>query len=115
MDLNAFVQLIKQDPENVEFEQTMAVIDAHYEFTPTAFINGDTRNDENQNNGSCKVFAFALLNELAQDETLACFGRYYRQDVLSNPVGDDHQNIRNFMKHGWSGVQFETPALRDRA
>ena len=34
------------------------------------------------------------------------WGQYYR-DVLKNPDGDDHQNIRNFMKYGWEGVPFE--------
>ncbi|WP_188863865.1 HopJ type III effector protein, partial [Aliivibrio fischeri] len=44
--------------------------------------------------------------------TLACFGQYYRHDVLENPQGDDHQNIRNFMVTGWAGVQFKTQALQ---
>ena len=27
--------------------------------------------------------------------------------MVKNPDGDDHQNIRNFMKNGWEGVPFE--------
>jgi len=34
---------------------------------------------------------FAQLQQLSQAETLACFGKYYREDVLQNPEGDDHQ------------------------
>jgi hypothetical protein len=28
-------------------------------------------------------------------------------DVLENPNAYDHQNIRQFMEHGWGGVEFE--------
>ena len=40
------------------------------------------------------------------DFLLQLWGQYYR-DVKANPDGDDHQNIRNFMKYGWEGVPFE--------
>ena len=33
------------------------------------------------------------------------WGQYYR-DVLANPNMSDHQNIRNFFKYGWEGVDF---------
>jgi len=39
------------------------------------------------------------------------FGRFYREDVLGNPEGNDHANIRNFMESGWGGVKFDSPAL----
>ena len=42
----------------------------------------------------------------AEADTLQLFGRFYREDVLKNPSGDDHGNIRNFMKSGWDGVAF---------
>jgi hypothetical protein len=34
------------------------------------------------------------------------WGQYYRE-VLADPDGDSHQNIRNFMKYEWKGVPFE--------
>ena len=37
---------------------------------------------------------------------LQLWGQYYRE-VLADPDGDSHQNIRNFMKYGWDGVPFE--------
>ena len=37
---------------------------------------------------------------------LQLWGQYYR-DVLAKPDGEDHQNIRQFMKNGWDGVPFE--------
>jgi hypothetical protein len=32
------------------------------------------------------------------------FWRYYQEDVLGDPEGTSHQNIRNFMKTGWDGA-----------
>jgi hypothetical protein len=42
---------------------------------------------------------------------LACFGAYYRNDVLGNPEGSDHGNIRNFMESGWAGVKLPEGVL----
>lgn len=114
MELTEFLDKLKQTPEQVEFSDTMAVIEAHYRFTPTAFSNGDTHNEADQNNGSCKIFAFGLLNGLSEQHTLACFGRYYRDDVLQHPEATDHQNIRNFMVSGWKGIKFDGNALNSR-
>lgn len=68
-------------------------------------------NEANQNNGSCKIFSFAKMNNLSEKDTLALFGDFYRNDVLQNPEGEDHQNIRNFIKYGWNGIQFTEDAL----
>ena len=111
MQLDAFLKKLNDAPESVTFDDTMAVINDTYEFTPTAFTNGDVRNEAGQNSGSCKLFAFAMLNKLTEAQTLACFGAYYREDVLKNPEGTDHQNIRNFMKSGWGGVEFQGAPL----
>ena len=111
MELNAFLQRLNDAPESVAFNETIAVIEALYDFTPTAFTNGATRNEAGQNNGSCKLFSFAKLNGLSPQQTLACFGDYYRKDVLDNPDGIDHQNIRNFMQTGWEGIAFDGVAL----
>ncbi|EKO3372915.1 HopJ type III effector protein [Vibrio fluvialis] len=111
MELSALLTQLTEQPENVVFAEVIATIDAHYYFTPTAFDNGKTRNEANQNNGSCKIFAFAQLNQLSPEATLACFGDFYRQDVLQHPENDDHQNIRNFIHFGWDGVKFEGVAL----
>lgn len=96
--------------EVLDFAKTIAFIDAHYLFHPTAFSNGTVNNDAGQNNGSCKIFAFAQREQLNPQQTLSLFGQYY-QDVLSAPDGEDHANIRSFMQHGWAGIQFEGAAL----
>ena len=106
-----FEQLEKSAGE-ISFREVIAFIDAHYDFTPTRFTNGSTVNEANQNNGSCKVFSFAQLNGLSEEETLNLFGEFYREDVLKNPEGSDHQNIRNFMQTGWEGISFEGKALQ---
>ncbi|GAB3092825.1 HopJ type III effector protein [Aestuariicella hydrocarbonica] len=111
MSIDGFLTTLKHTPESVEFSDTMATIEEHYVFEPTRFHNGDLTNEPEQNQGSCKLLAFARLNNLSQPETLACFGQYYRKDVLEHPAGTDHQNIRNFMSQGWDGVRFEGQPL----
>lgn len=111
MELSSFLQRLDAAPGSVAFNDTMALIDSLYEFTPTAFTNGALVNDAGQNNGSCKLFSFALLHGLSPQQTLNCFGAYYRDDVLKNPHGTDHPNIRNFMNTGWAGIRFNGSAL----
>ncbi len=52
------------------------------------------------------------MNRLTPEQTLQLFGDYYRIDVLQNPDGTDHQNIRNFIKFGWNGIAFDGKALK---
>lgn len=111
MNLNQFILKLNKEPDLVEFSETMDVIDENYDFIPAKFTNNGSVNEENQNNGSCKIFAFGLLNSLTKQQTLACFGRYYRDDVLQHPEADDHQNIRNFIKSGWDGIHFSSASL----
>ena len=109
MTPDQLIQQLNQQP--VDFQQVIQVIDQHYDFTPTRFHNGDQVNEANTNNGSCKILAFGQLHQLNEQATLNAFGDFYTRDVLQNPEGKDHQNIRNFMKTGWSGVQFDGQAF----
>lgn len=111
MIISAFLEKIIIAPETISFDDSIMVIENSYSFKETAFTNGETRNEAGQNNGSCKIFAFGNLNNLTEEQTLNCFGDYYRKDVLKKPDGDDHQNIRNFIKQGWPGVSFDGEAL----
>ncbi|ATI02298.1 MAG: hypothetical protein ACJA2Y_000399 [Cycloclasticus pugetii] len=104
------IQQLREALATLQFSDTMDIIDALYDFTPSAFSNGEVNNKANENNGSCKLFAFAKLNEFTEPQTLALFGEYYR-DVLATPDGDDHQNIRHFMKTGWAGIRFDSNPL----
>ncbi|MGG5210246.1 HopJ type III effector protein [Chryseobacterium sp. MIQD13] len=105
------LEQLRNTPETIQFKDVITYIDEHYDFKPTSFKNGDTVNEAGQNNGSCKVFSFAKLQGLSNEQTLPLFGEFYREDVLKNPEGADHQNIRNFMKYGWEGISFEGEAL----
>lgn len=92
------------------FANVIAYIDAAYQHTATAFENGAQHNSAEQNQGSCKVFAFAQLQNFDAAQTLSLFAEHYAA-VLATPEGVDHQNIRQFMQHGWDGIRFASPAL----
>lgn len=100
--------------ERYDFEDVQAYILAHYDYTPAAFDNGlgegRVSNAAGQNEGSCRLFAFAQQEGLSQEDTLRCFGRHYRH-VVADPAGQDHANIRQFMQHGWAGIRFDAVAL----
>ena len=109
--MKQFLQTLETTPDSITFNSTIALIDAHYDFTPSAFRNGELNNDAGQSNGSCKIFSFAKQHKLTPQQTLHCFGTYYRDAVLMHPQGTDHQNIRNFIKSGWAGIVFQGDAL----
>ena len=110
-NIENFLNKVKQNPELIKFQETIEVIDLNYTFTATSFKNGNHNNNVGENNGSCKIFAFAKLNNLEKNQTLHLFGNYYSNDVLKNPDRNDHQNIRNFMVFGWDGISFDGEAL----
>lgn len=114
MTIENFKIKLKNNPQEIEFSETMSVIEAHYNFAPTAFTNGILKNAAGENSGSCKLFSFAKKQGFTINETLACFGNYYFQEVLNDPDGNGHQNIRNFIKTGFSGLQFEGEALIEK-
>lgn len=114
MSLNDFIEQVKSG-QLVSFQETIAVIAEHYDYQATAFSNGlqqPVLNEAGRNEGSCKIFTFAKLHDLNEAQTLALFGDYYRKDVLENPGGDDHQNIRSFIRDGWPGILFQGEALQ---
>lgn len=105
------LEQLKNFPETINFKDVIVFIDENYNFKPVRFVNGSIVNEANQNNGSCKIFSFAKMHNLSEKDTLALFGDFYRNDVLQNPEGEDHENIRNFIKYGWNGIQFTEDAL----
>jgi len=99
---------------SVQFSETLALVEKWYDLHPTAFKNGlddqAVENAQGQNEGSLKVFALGRLNGFTPEQALASFGEHYR-DVQATPDGTDHQNIRQFMRHGWKGIQFDAVPL----
>ncbi len=114
MSLALFLQQILND-EIISFDQTIDIISENYIYQPTEFSNGlaekTITNTAGSNEGSCKIFAFAKINQLNQQQTLNLFGDFYNKDVLNDPKGNGHLNIRNFMQFGWEGIKFTGQAL----
>ncbi|MDH7446211.1 HopJ type III effector protein [Aquimarina sp. 2201CG14-23] len=113
MTIPKFIHKLRDTPEEVTFQDTMQVIDVNYNFKSVSFINGEVTNDVGQNMGSCKLFSFAKIQNLNKEETLYCFGEHYKS-VINTPEGNDHQNIRNFIKTGWEGISFEESPLVEK-
>jgi len=114
MGLQAFLSQV-QTGERVTFQDAIAIVAAHYDYTPTRFSNAGVINEAGTNEGSCKLFYFAKLHHLTPEQTLGLFGDYYWKDVLENPEAENHANIRAFMRQGWAGVVYEGEALREKA
>ncbi len=118
MTVDELIKKINTEPGSIDFTEVMNTIEAAYSYTPTRFHNGigstAISNEAGTNEGSCKIFAFGRLNHLDEQQALACFGKYYREDVLGHPDNDDHANIRHFMLHGWAGIHFEGEALHPK-
>lgn len=100
---------------DADFEDVIAYVNDHYDYTPTRFTNGlgadPVVNEAGKNEGSCRLFALARLKSLSEADTVQLFGRFYREDVLKHPAGTDHANIRRFMTDGWAGIRFDGTAL----
>lgn len=112
MTPESLIQQLRENPDSIEFDTVISTINEYYLYTPTRFTNGEIVNEAGSNEGSCKIFSFALLNSLSEMETLALFGKYYRVDVMENPEGEDHANIRNFILDGLLGLSFDQSALK---
>lgn len=111
MTLNDFIEQLHDQPETIQFDDAIAMVDQAFDFTPVGFSVGNQHNEAGTNLGSCRLLAFGHEMTLSKDATLALFGDYYRKDVLGNPDGQDHPNIRQFMRYGWKGVHFSDTAL----
>lgn len=108
-----------RQPESLKpmmFQDVMSVLRRHYEFAPTAFSTGkgtarETRNAAGSNSASCLLLAAARRLGFSEPETLALYREHYR-DVIADPDGSAHANIRAFMANGWQGVEFAGDPLR---
>jgi hypothetical protein len=97
---------VEMNADELMFEEVIEHIDKYYETQLLEFKNGDILNKQGENEGSAKILSYAALSNLDQATTLKLWGQYYRE-VLADPKGTSHQNIRNFMNYGWKGVPFE--------
>ncbi len=76
-----------------------------YERSPVRFTNGPIQNATGENAASAAIFAFGMMTDLDEEETLSLFGEHL-QTVLDNPDGESHENIRQFMKTGFRGLSY---------
>ncbi|MES2603585.1 MAG: HopJ type III effector protein [Pseudomonadota bacterium] len=106
-----FLAAIQTDTH--QFATTLAFINQWYDFTPSAFRNGKVSNSAEQNQGSCRVLAMALLQGLTTEQTLRCFGEHYR-DVLATPGVDNHHNLRRLQAEGLVDIRFDQQPLRQK-
>lgn len=106
--------ILQKLQQHTQFKDVIAYIEELYKHTPTAFKNGSQNNTANENQGSAKVLYFAQLQQLDQAQTLKLFAEHY-QSVLNTPNDQDHQNIRQFIQHGWNGVVFSGVVLTPKA
>jgi hypothetical protein len=107
--LASFLAAIERDSH--QFAATLAFINQWYDFTPTAFNNGHIANSAEQNQGSCRVLAFASMQKLSTAQALKCFGEHYRE-VQAAPGADNHHNLRRLQAEGLVDIHFDRPPLR---
>ena len=116
MTLKELKKQLQYQPDSIVFADVIGLIRQLYDYSPTRFSNGKDDhkviNLSGSNEGSCKIFAFAKLQEFSKEETLLCFGAFYRNDVLKHPEANDHANIRSVMQYGWDDVAFDEDALQ---
>lgn len=108
------VHLASIDAGHSHFSDTLELIAQGFDYQPTGFHNGPLFNPAGENEGSCQVFSLAQYCNLNEADTLRLFAEHYQQ-VLDNPAGASHGNIRQFMTTGWSGIRFEDQPLRKRS
>lgn len=115
MNLEELLDVINTQPNDIQFDDVINTIKNEYTYTPAKFTNGVgvdmVINESATNEGSCKILAFSTLNNLSKEQALACFGKYYREDVLQHPKGDDHANIRTLMKYSLDDIFFYDTVL----
>ncbi len=111
--MTTITNFIANASSNNKFADIMNIIAENYIYQATEFSNGfddPLINAAGTNEGACKIFAFAQLHNLSVTQTLYLFGEHYRS-VLTDPNGNEHQNIRNFIQSGWEGIKFSGVAL----
>ncbi|MBU0696987.1 MAG: HopJ type III effector protein [Bacteroidetes bacterium] len=76
---NPAEKLLKDLKSNhLKFAAIIETIETSYQYNATAFKNGAAFNEIDQNQGSAKVFYFALLNNLSKEDTLLLFAEQDR-------------------------------------
>ncbi|MFZ5756236.1 MAG: HopJ type III effector protein [Pseudomonadota bacterium] len=110
--------IARSTDSSLMFQEVMSTIRRHYECTPVAFSVGEStpspvRNPAGTNAASSQLLAFGKRLGLDEQTLLGLYAEHYR-DVLADPAGSNHANIRAFMTGGWAGVSLPADPLRLR-
>jgi len=84
---------------------TIAGIRSMYDVPPQAFSVGGHENSPGENEGSLAIFGFAKMHNLHNNQVFSMFCEA-GDEVLANPEGTDHPNIRAFIGDNFDGVRF---------
>ena len=87
---------VTKEGRTIELNDVLDVLKRKYEWTPQVFTNGEFRNNEDENQASGLLLAWAAKNNLSTAQVLRCYGKFARE---LDPNADDHQNIRQVIKH----------------
>jgi hypothetical protein len=109
---NALADLLAAiETDTYQFSSTLGFIDRWFDSSPCAFRNGAVHNTADQNQGSCRVLAMALMQGFTAEQALKCFGEHYR-DVLATPGISNHHNLRRLQAEGLVDIHFDHQPLR---
>ena len=75
----------------IELNDVLDVLRRSYNWEPQVFTNGEFRNNEDENQASGLLLAWAAKNKLSTAQVLRCYGKFARE---LDPDAEDHQNIR---------------------
>ncbi len=94
-----------------KLEANIKAIQSVHHVPVQGFSVGLHRNASGENMGSLTILGFAKLYGLREDQVLSLFGEA-AEEVLKDPDGTNHPNIRAFLKQGLSGVTFYDGGIR---
>ena len=112
---NLLIHIIRKNKKSIlSFKFILQSIESCFKFNiNNGFKNGIIYNELNTNIGSLKVLLFAKLFKLNKLTTLKLWSEHYF-NVLNDPNGTSHGNIRNFIKYGWLGIDFLTNSIENK-
>ena len=85
------------------FDAVSVALEAFFNFTDMPMQIGSVKNEVGQNLGSKIRCAVAVELGASKEELLSWFGVFHKE-VLADPDGDNHPNIRAIMEHGIAGI-----------
>lgn len=87
---------------------TIKALKYFYKIPNSGFSIGNCVNGPNENTGSLLIFMYARAGKqvLSNDQIKELFAEAW-DEVVEDPEGSSHQNIRNFIQYGIAGVVFE--------